>query len=419
MRYYVGHRFAGRGFPAISKCFQSSSQTRAAVKEAFSEPCHITKQYCAPSFTMSNDPNLSTRTSGGGFLRPSDAVAVKTKIKGIGIGPSPSQSIPTSQKSTLSTPFDDLRWPYAISPLRAYLCGVITVWAIIIIYHFIMVAIHAVRKRKRILRREKGKRKSQPKSGDDHRPHSLHTAHSARPSARMAEIPPVSPVYQPCKMSMVKVHRKLAKKIRARSAFRQRFKSRREFRSQTRAKKAAILPTSPSCELFQHMTFQPLSKSDSRHSFVHLARMIANNQSSNEILPEAKDTAEEETHKKPGKEEVNNIENTASSDKKASIAETRYLTVLFSSGVYEYTQKAQQKEALDLLNDLQISHVKIDGMDPLQRDTRNHLFEVSGVRGHYPQIFCSTDGDAHTYLGGYDWLQCMAFEDLRKIVAGT
>jgi hypothetical protein len=387
-------------------------------------PSHhtIPKQNSATPFTMPHDQNFSTRTSAGGvFLRPSDAV----KTKGIG---RQDRSLPTSHKLTLPTPFDDLRWPYAISPLQAYLCGVITVWTIFILYQFIMAA------RKRVVRRGKGKRKSQSvkRRNDDPRPsthqhHNIYTTHSSRPCARMAEIPSASPVYQPSKMSMVKVHRKLAKKIRARSASRQRLlrKSRREFRSKTRAKKAAMLTTSPSYELFQHMTSQPLRKldaggeevTDSRHSFVPSVRKIADQQSSNDTLSEAKDIAEEETRIEPGKEEVNNIENTASSDKKTSIAETRYLTVLFSSGVYEYTQKAQQKEALDLLNDLQISHVKIDGMDPLQRDTRNNLFAVSGVRGHYPQIFCSSDGDNHTYLGGYDWLQSMAFEDLRKIVA--
>jgi len=111
-------------------------------------------------------------------------------------------------------------------------------------------------------------------------------------------------------------------------------------------------------------------------------------------------------------EDANNVENTASSSVKT---ETRFV-ILISSGLYEYTQKAQQGEALDLFNDLQIAHETIDGMDPLQRELRNHLFQVSGVRGKYPQIFTSYNNE-HTYLGGYDWLQSMDFEDLRKIVA--
>lgn len=47
---------------------------------------------------------------------------------------------------------------------------------------------------------------------------------------------------------------------------------------------------------------------------------------------------------------------------------TRFLTVLVSNGIYDYTQKAKQREVLDLLTDLEISHVTIDGMDQLQRE---------------------------------------------------
>eukprot|EP00984_Skeletonema_dohrnii_P018562 scaffold8686_cov91-Skeletonema_dohrnii-CCMP3373.AAC.3 len=241
----------------------------------------------------------------------------------------------------------------------------------------------------------------------------------------MAEIPPKSPVvYQPCKKSKVKVHRKLAKKIARRSASRQRRKSRRELaRSKTSVKKASMTPTSPSCELFHHMNSHPWSKvdggvqevSESRHSFVCSERKIADPQSSKEIpfSEEGNDIAEG-LRKELEKENVDNV-GTASSGEQTSITETRFL-ILISSGSYEYTQKAQQKETLDLFNDLQITHMTIDGMDPLQRELRNHLFQVSKVRGQYPQIFSSSNDDNHTYLGGYDWLQSMSFEDLRKIV---
>jgi len=239
----------------------------------------------------------------------------------------------------------------------------------------------------------------------------------------MAEIPPKSPVvYQPCKKSKVKVHRKLTKKIARRSASRQRRKSRRELaRSKTRVKKASMTPTSPSCELFHHMNSHPFvggvqEVSESRHSFVCSERKLADPQSSKEIPSsnEGNDIAEG-LRKELEKENVDNV-GTASSGEQTSITETQFL-ILISSGSYEYTQKAQQKETLDLFNDLQIAHVTVDGMDPLQREQRNHLFQVSGVRGQYPQIFTSSNDDNHTYLGGYDWLQSMYFEDLRKIVA--
>lgn len=365
---------------------------------------------------------FSTRTNGGGggFLRPSDAAAATT-VTGIGSLP------PASRKSTLSKPFDDLRWPYAVSPLQVYLYGVITVWVLFILYHLITFAIHAVRKR---IRRRNGKKRvqsrRQSKDKDDHRPleshrHQLHTAETVRPSARVAKVPPKSPGYHPSKTSKVKVHRKLAKKIALRSATRQRRKSRREFaRSKPRVKKAESVPTSPSYELFQYMNSQPLSNVDGEgrvteacHSFVAAEKEIADPQSSNDVSPAEISDTTSNTCEEPGQEDANEIENSASSSVKT---ETRLVLILISSGLYEYTQKAQQKEALDLFNDLQIAHETIDGMDPLQRELRNHLFQVSGVRGKYPQIFTSDD-DEHTYLGGYDWLQSMDFEDLRKIVA--
>ena len=240
----------------------------------------------------------------------------------------------------------------------------------------------------------------------------------------MAEIPPKSPVYQPCKKSVVKVRRKLANKIaRSRAAFRKRRQSRREFvrsaKKKEQKQKAALLPTSPSYELFRHMNTQPLCNVDggrvteSRHSFVSPSeKKIVEQQRINDIPPEENNEIANNAHEEAVEQEATNSnEDTASSGEKTFV-------ILISSGSYEYTQKAQQKEALDLFNDLQIAHKTVDGMDPLQREVRNHLFQVSGLRGNYPQIFkcCLSDDNSHTYLGGYDWLQSMDFADLRKIV---
>lgn len=354
------------------------------------------------------------RTNGGGgdgFLRPSDAAAVKITKK----------FVPPSSHNNL--PFDQ-QWPYSIDPLRAYLCGVITVWVVVIIYHFVMSTIHAVRKRKRTNRRRhrQSRRKDRPAPKNENQPQSLHTVHSLRPTARMAEIPPKSPVYQPCKKSVVKVRRKLANKIaRSRAAFRKRRQSRREFvrsvKKKEQKQKAALLPTSPSYELFRHMNTQPLCNVDggrvteSRLSFVSSAseKKIAEQHRINDIPPEEINETANNAHEETVDQEATNvIEDTASSGEKTFV-------ILISSGSYEYTQKAQQKEALDLFNDLQIAHKTVDGMDSLQREKRDHLFQVSGRRGNYPQIF-KADDNGHTYLGGYDWLQSMDFADLRKIV---
>ena len=81
--------------------------------------------------------------------------------------------------------------------------------------------------------------------------------------------------------------------------------------------------------------------------------------------------------------------------------------ILISNGVADYQQKANQKAALQLLNDLKIPHEIVDGMDQSQVEKRNELFGISGIRGNYPQLFIYKEGkDQLCYLGGYDWLEC-------------
>ncbi len=92
---------------------------------------------------------------------------------------------------------------------------------------------------------------------------------------------------------------------------------------------------------------------------------------------------------------------------------TPLLTVLLSSGVYEYIQASRQRDTLSLLNDLNISYVIVDGMDQSQKEKRDILFKISGIRGNYPQIFSTTnDGNTHRFLGGYDWLHSTNIEEI-------
>lgn len=95
------------------------------------------------------------------------------------------------------------------------------------------------------------------------------------------------------------------------------------------------------------------------------------------------------------------------------------LVVLVSSGLADYTQKANQKAALNLLGDLCLPYETVDGVDPLEREKRNKFFQVSGVRGNYPQLFVVGGDDDCRYLGGYDWLESQHFNNLTKIVGQT
>mmetsp|Transcript_2146 Transcript_2146/g.4624 ORF Transcript_2146/g.4624 Transcript_2146/m.4624 type:complete len:173 (-) Transcript_2146:229-747(-) len=68
-------------------------------------------------------------------------------------------------------------------------------------------------------------------------------------------------------------------------------------------------------------------------------------------------------------------------------SEQKKLIVLISQGCHDRTQSANQSKALDWLNSKNVPHSIVDGMDPNQRERRNQLFEISGVRGNYPQFF--------------------------------
>ncbi len=100
---------------------------------------------------------------------------------------------------------------------------------------------------------------------------------------------------------------------------------------------------------------------------------------------------------------------------------TRRLTILISNGVYDMVQASNQRDALRLLDDFNIPYDTIDGMDPDMREKRNSLFEISGIRGNYPQIFVSSEEeggeDNYTYLGGHNWLHDMDIEELKNIVS--
>ena len=97
------------------------------------------------------------------------------------------------------------------------------------------------------------------------------------------------------------------------------------------------------------------------------------------------------------------------------------LTVLISEGVHDYQQAANQKATRDLLSDFAIPYDTVDGMDPLQKEKRDELFAVSGVRGNYPQIFVTNEagGIGYHFLGGYDWLNNKGGNELKAIVSNA
>jgi len=105
-----------------------------------------------------------------------------------------------------------------------------------------------------------------------------------------------------------------------------------------------------------------------------------------------------------------------STDKQILVEGRKRLIVLISKGVHDYKQSANQSHALDLLSDLSVPYSIVDGMDASQKEERDGLFVVSGVRGNYPQIFTTDASGGHKFLGGYNWLNSQTVEDLKAIV---
>ena len=89
------------------------------------------------------------------------------------------------------------------------------------------------------------------------------------------------------------------------------------------------------------------------------------------------------------------------------------IVVLLSEGNFDYKQRANQNNALQLLNDISLPYTTIDGMDPNQREKRNELFDISGIRGNYPQFFLCK-GEEYEYLGNYEWLESCNLDELRQ-----
>lgn len=107
-------------------------------------------------------------------------------------------------------------------------------------------------------------------------------------------------------------------------------------------------------------------------------------------------------------------------DKSNVVESLARLTVLISNGVHDYYQASNQRSTLSLLGDLGIPFDLVDGMDPSQKEKRDVLFELSGIRGNYPQLFLtSQSGKEHRFLGGYDWLHDIDVNDLKIIVMGN
>ena len=139
----------------------------------------------------------------------------------------------------------------------------------------------------------------------------------------------------------------------------------------------------------------------------------------------AKTSGEEDNADSPMMDAATTTEAAAVSSSTTATTTTtkQQLTILISEGNFNYTQAANQKSALQLAIDLSLPYQTIDGMDPNLRTKRNELFDISGVRGNYPQIFLTTKGgdgeeEGNEFLGDYEWFEYNAHELVGRLSSG-
>lgn len=95
------------------------------------------------------------------------------------------------------------------------------------------------------------------------------------------------------------------------------------------------------------------------------------------------------------------------SHKISSMGDPKILICLVSKGCHDRIQAANQSRALDWLYSRGVPHKIVDGNDVDQRDERNKLFEVSGIRGNYPQFFFEWKDGTINYFGNFDKIESL------------
>jgi hypothetical protein len=79
------------------------------------------------------------------------------------------------------------------------------------------------------------------------------------------------------------------------------------------------------------------------------------------------------------------------------------LVMLVSEGFGNAQQTANQERSLMILKSRQIVPALVDGTDLANKELRNRLFGISGIRGKYPQFFLKKDvGGEYSFVGSFD-----------------
>ncbi len=86
------------------------------------------------------------------------------------------------------------------------------------------------------------------------------------------------------------------------------------------------------------------------------------------------------------------------------------LIMLISSTSGRHNQKSAQDRALTILKGMEIGPDQmetVDGADPSKKERRDELFDISGVRGNYPQFFLVDGNEKITYMADWEGFESM------------
>lgn len=89
------------------------------------------------------------------------------------------------------------------------------------------------------------------------------------------------------------------------------------------------------------------------------------------------------------------------------MSDPKKLICLVSKGCHDRQQSANQSRALDWLASRKVPHTVVDGMDPEQREERDKLFLISGIRGNYPQFFFEFQDGQTSFFGNFDKIETL------------
>ncbi|GMI31347.1 hypothetical protein TrCOL_g8478 [Triparma columacea] len=78
-----------------------------------------------------------------------------------------------------------------------------------------------------------------------------------------------------------------------------------------------------------------------------------------------------------------------------------------STGGSTAAQAGNTTRCRDLFAAKKLSYLEVDGSNPTEKEVRDKLFGISGVRGNYPQIFKCKGGDIECaeFIGCWDKIE--------------